>query len=180
MNYNRIYFSLKSTFVIAMIKKIFLSLLIFTISLTVYSQEKHDHEHESDSHKNHFGIGAAAAYLTTENVYAPGFHLHYIRQFGHEKQWGIGAGYEAILDEHIHNGVNLLVNYRPVHFISLNIGPGVVFGKHETEFEIQPAFHTEAVFEFDVFGVHAGPMIGFGIDPEETHFSVGIHVGLGF
>lgn len=180
MNYNRIYFSLKSTFVIAMIKKIFLSLLIFTISLTVYSQEKHDHEHESDSHKNHFGIGAAAAYLTNENVYAPGFHLHYIRQFGHEKQWGIGAGYEAILDEHIHNGVNLLVNYRPVHFISLNIGPGVVFGKHETEFEIQPAFHTEAVFEFDVFGVHAGPMIGFGIDPEETHFSVGIHVGLGF
>ena len=163
-----------------MIKKIFLSTLWFIISLTAFTQEEHPHEHNTDLHKNHFGIGVAAAHLSTENVFAPGFHLHYIRQFGHEKQWGIGAGYEAILDEHIHNGVNLLVNYRPVHFISLNAGPGVVFGKHETEFEITPAFHTEAVFEFDVFGVHAGPMIGFGIDPEETHFSAGFHVGFGF
>ena len=163
-----------------MIRKILMVSLGVILSLTGFTQEEHSHEHSTDLHKNHFGIGAAAAYLSNENVFAPGFHLHYIRQFGHEKQWGIGAGYEAILDEHIHNGVNLLLNYRPVHFISLNVGPGVVFGKHESEFEVQPAFHTEAVFEFDILGVHAGPMIGFGIDPEETHFSVGIHVGLGF
>ncbi len=163
-----------------MIRKILMVSLGVILSLTAFTQEDHSHEHSTDLHKNHFGIGAAAAYLSTENVFAPGFHLHYIRQFGHEKQWGIGAGYEAILDEHIHNGVNLLLNYRPVHFISLNVGPGVVFGKHESEFEVQPAFHTEAVFEFDILGVHAGPMIGFGIDPEETHFSMGIHVGLGF
>lgn len=163
-----------------MIRKILMVSLGVILSLTAFTQEEHSHEHSTDLHKNHFGIGAAAAYLSTENVFAPGFHLHYIRQFGHEKQWGIGAGYEAILDEHIHNGVNLLLNYRPAHFISLNIGPGVVFGKHESEFEVQPAFHTEAVFEFDILGVHAGPMIGFGIDSEETHFSAGIHVGLGF
>lgn len=163
-----------------MIRKILLASLVVLLSLTAFTQEEHSHEHSTDLHKNHLGIGAAAANLLTENVFAPGFHLHYIRQFGHEKQWGIGAGYEAILDEHIHNGVNLLVNYRPVHFISLNVGPGVAFGKHESEFEIQPAFHTEAVFEFDILGVHAGPMIGFGIDPEETHFSAGIHVGFGF
>lgn len=163
-----------------MIRKILMVSLGVILSLTAFTQEEHSHEHSTDLHKNHFGIGTAAAYLTTENVFASGFHLHYIRQFGHEKQWGIGAGYEAILDEHIHNGVNLLLNYRPVHFISLNIGPGVVFGKHESEFEVQPAFHTEAVFEFDILGVHAGPMIGFGIDTEETHFSAGIHVGLGF
>ena len=163
-----------------MIRKILMVSLGVILSLTAFTQEEHSHEHSTDLHKNHFGIGAAAAYLSTENVFAPGFHLHYIRQFGHEKQWGIGAGYEAILDEHIHNGVNLLLNYRPVHFISLNVGPGVVFGKHESEFEVQPAFHTEVVFEFDILGIHAGPMIGFGIDPEETHFSVGIHVGLGF
>lgn len=163
-----------------MIRKILMVSLGVILSLTAFTQEDHSHEHSTDLHKNHFGIGAAAAYLSTENVFAPGFHLHYIRQFGHEKQWGIGAGYEAILDEHIHNGVNLLLNYRPVHFISLNVGPGVVFGKHESEFEVQPAFHTEAVFEFDILDIHAGPMIGFGIDPEETHFSMGIHVGLGF
>jgi hypothetical protein len=163
-----------------MFNKVYFIIFVIFLSFSGFAQEGHQHDHSSDSHNNHLGIGVAAAYLSTENVFAPGFHLHYIRQFGHEKQWGIGAGYEAILNENVHNGVNALFNYRPVHFFSLNAGPGVVFGKHESDFEIHPAFHTEAVVDFDVFGVHAGPMIGFGIDPEETHYSVGVHVGLGF
>lgn len=158
-------------------------LSIFFIFLIFQGSAQHDyHEHNhNDAHKNHLGIGGAGAYLPNEDVLAPGFHLHYIRQFGHEKQWGLGAGFETILDDHTHRGLNFLVNYRPIPFLSLNAGPGVVFAKHEGETtEVQPAFHTELVLEFDVFGVHAGPMIGFGIDPEETHFSAGIHIGLGF
>lgn len=160
--------------------KICFFIFLFFQVLASNAQHNHeDHEH-NDEHMNHLGIGTAATYLTSEEVFAPGFHLHYIRQFGHENRWGLGAGFETIADEHAHNALNLLVNYRPVPFLSLNAGPGVVFAKHEGETEIHPAFHTEAVFEFDIFGVHAGPMIGFGIDPEETHFAVGIHVGLGF
>jgi len=151
-------------------------LFVFAVS----AQHAHEGHEHSDAHKNHLGVGGAAAYLTSENVFAPGFHLHYIRQFGHDYKWGVGAGYEAILDEHTHNGLNMFLNYRPVSFISLIAGPGIVFGKHEGETEVLPAFHTEAVFEFDVFGVHAGPMFGFGIDREETHISAGIHIGFGF
>lgn len=161
-------------------KKIILPAIFIILGFAGKAQHNHEEHNHKDAHKNHLGIGAAAAYLTSEKVAAPGFHLHYIRQFGHENRWGIGAGYEAILDEHTHNGLNLLVNYRPVSFISLNAGPGIVFGKHEGKTELNPAFHTEAVFEFDILGVHAGPMIGFGIDPEETHFAVGVHVGFGF
>lgn len=151
--------------------------MVFSV-LTSFSKE--DHDHHSDIHKNHLGIGGAASYLSNEDIFAPGFHLHYIRQFGHEFKWGIGAGYEAILDEHTHNGLNLLINYRPIHNLSVIAGPGLVFAKHEGKMETQPAFHTEAVFEFDIFGVHVGPMIGFGIDPEDSHFAVGVHVGFGF
>jgi hypothetical protein len=56
----------------------------------------------------------------------------------------------------------------------------LVFGKHNGETEIFPAFHTEAAFEFNLGRIHIGPMAGFGIDKEESHFSVGVHVGLGF
>jgi hypothetical protein len=56
----------------------------------------------------------------------------------------------------------------------------LVFGIHNGETEIFPAFHTEAVFEFNLGGIHIAPMAGFGIDKEESHFSVGVHVGLGF
>jgi len=161
-------------------RKQLLSALFLLITLAVDAQHNHEEHEHNDAHKNHLGIGAAATYLSTESVFAPGFHLHYLRQFGHENRWGLGAGFEVIADEHAHNALNLLVNYRPVPFLSLNAGPGIVFAKHEGEAEIHPAFHTEAVFEFDIFGFHAGPMIGFGVDPEETHFAVGIHVGLGF
>lgn len=161
-------------------RKLILSSIILLFVFAGNAQHTHEGHEHSDAHKNHLGVGAAATYLTSENVFAPGFHLHYIRQFGHEFKWGAGAGYEAILDEHTHNGLNLFLNYRPVSFISLIAGPGIVFGNHEGKTELNPAFHTEAVFEFDILGVHAGPMIGFGIDPEETHFAVGIHVGIGF
>lgn len=164
--------------------KLFRKLLFSTalLFLVVAGNAQHNHEEHShnDSHKNHIGIGAAATYLTSEDIITPGFHLHYIRHFGHENSWGLGAGFETILDEHAHNAMNLLVNYRPLSFISLNAGPGVVFAKLEGETEVHPAFHAEAVLEFDIFGIHAGPMIGFGIDPEETHFAAGIHIGLGF
>jgi hypothetical protein len=167
-------------------------LLIFSlllISFNLFSQSftddkgqkahiSHAHDHH-DPHKFHIGIGAAATYLTTEKEFAPGFHLHLIRQLGENKRWGLGLGYEAILDEHIHNGINLLVNYRPVRFLSLIAGPGMVLGKHDGEVEVLPGFHTEAVFEFDFHGLHVGPMIGFGMDREDRHVSVGLHIGIG-
>ncbi len=103
---------------------------------------------------------------------APGFHLHFLRQLGEEQKWGLGLGYEAIIDENVHSGINLLANWHPVKFLSFNAGPGLVFGKHDSESEILPAFHTEAVFEFDLNKIHIGPMVGFGIDKEESHFSV--------
>lgn len=158
------------------LKTIILSIALILVSLTIFGQETDNEHNHEESHKNHIGTGAALAFLTSENSFAPGIHLHYIRQFGKEYRWGTGIGYEAIIDEHSHNGVTLLLNYRPIDLISLIAGPGLVFTNSETK----ATFHSEVVFEFDVCGMHAGPMIGFGIDPEETHFAAGIHIGIGF
>ena len=158
-----------------------LSILLTFIAFSVSGQHnEEDHHHLHDSHKYHLGFGIAGTYLTGEAGLAPGFHIHFIRQLGEEKHWGIGLGYEAIIEENLHSSLNLLANYHPFDFLSFIAGPGLVFGNHDGETEILPAFHTEAVFEFNLGGIHIGPMLGFGIDREESHFSLGVHVGFGF
>ncbi len=151
---------------------------LFAVSPSLFAQHSHTHDH--DRHKYHLGIGAVGTKVLSEEVVSPGFHVHFIRQLGHHNQWGIGLGYEGIVDDHWHNGLNLLLNYRPLKFLSLLAGPGLVLGKHDNEFEIIPAFHTEAVFEFNFRGLHIGPMVGYGRDREDSHFSAGFHIGIGF
>lgn len=167
----------------------FLSLTLFAVSFSLNLVAQHSnkksishasHNHEFDPHKYHIGIGLGGAHIFSENVQAPAFHLHFLRQLGHQNQWGLGIGYEAIADEHWHNGLNLLLNYRPLRFLSLLAGPGLVIGKHDGKTEVLPAFHTEAVFEFNAGGLHIGPMIGYGLDKEDSHITVGVHVGFGF
>lgn len=166
------------------IKVIFILLVFQTIH--VAGQLSHAHAadsqgHESDDpHNYHVGIGMAAAHVNGEQGLVPGFHLHFLRQLGVHKRWGMGLGYEAIVDEHRHNGLNLLFNYRPVHAVSILAGPGMILVKHDGNTEIKPAIHAEAVFEFNVGGLHLGPMIGYGADKDDHHFSVGVHIGLGF
>jgi len=159
---------------------ILIALLTYPVFNVTGQHTDDEHNHLHDSHKYHLGFGVAGTYLTSEEGLAPGFHLHFLRQLGQEQNWGVGLGYEAIIEENIHSSINLLTNWRPVDFLSLNAGPGLVFAKHDGEAEILTAFHTEVVFEFNLGGIHLGPMAGFGIDREESHFSVGVHVGFGF
>jgi hypothetical protein len=162
--------------------RIFLCCSFLLLSLFGFSQNLHNHDEHlhNDAHKYHIGVGGTAAYIKGESAFAPGAHLHFIRQFGHQNRWGLGLGYEALFDEHRHNGINLLINYHPLKHLSVNVGPGILFTEHDGETERKAAFHTEAVYEFNVGKFHLGPMVGFGFDKEETHFSVGVHVGLGF
>ncbi len=150
------------------------------------SAQKHDGDHESgevhihDAHNYHLGIGISGAYLTGEQMVAPGIDIHFLRQLGVERNWGIGIGYEVLLKDEIHNNITFMANIHTAKFLSINAGPGFNFGKHEGETEYTPALHAEAVFEFDVKKVHIGPVVGFGLDKDEAHFSLGVHLGYGF
>lgn len=160
-------------------KKIYLlAVLLLIFIIPVFGQETDIHEHEH--HNYHIGIGFAGTHISGEQGIAPGFHLHFLRQVGESRNWGLGLGFETLKKENLHNSVNFLANYHPFQFLSLNAGPGLVFEKHDNKTEISPAFHTEAVLEFDLNEIHIGPMVGFGFDKEDTHFSLGIHVGFGF
>jgi len=59
-----------------------------------------------------------------EKECAYGLHIHYVYNLS---QFGFGLGYERIFDEHRHNSIGFVWNYRPVDELSLNISPGVSF-----------------------------------------------------
>lgn len=153
--------------------------ILFLLPFSALAQDgPEDHHH--DHHLWHVGFGVAGTHLVGEQGVVPGYHLHLTRQLGEHHQWGAGLGWEMIPGSHRHNGLNLLVSSRLLPFLSLSAGPGVVIGRHDGHTEILPAFHTELVTEINLWGVHIGPMAGFGIDREDRHFSLGIHLGLGF
>jgi hypothetical protein len=154
-------------------------LLFFSINVAG-QEDEHDHDHLHDVHKYHLGVGIAGTYLTGEQLLAPGIDLHILRQLGEKQNWGMGLGYEIVFKENIHNNISLMGNVHPVKFLAINAGPGFTFGKHDNEMEFSPALHAEAVFEFDINKIHIGPVAGFGIDKEESHYSLGVHVGYGF
>ncbi len=164
-----------------LMKRTLFSGLLLLLLFSASAQHHHNHAHHmhADDNKYHIGFGVAATHIIKEGGLAPGVHLHFIRQFGHHNRWGLGLGYEAILDGHLHNGINLLANYHPLKQLSIVAGPGIIFSEHDGKHEILPGFHTEVIYEFSLGKLHIGPMAGFGIDSEDAHISVGVHVGIG-
>jgi hypothetical protein len=60
-----------------------------------------------------------------------------------------------------------------------HIGFGVAATHIVNEGGLIPGIHTEVIYEFNLGKLHIGPMAGFGMYREDSHFSVGVHVGIG-
>ena len=126
-----------------------------------------------------FGISNGIVYNFSEEQYAYGLHVYFIKNFGISKKMGIGAGYETIFDDHGHNTACVLLHYMPFEHISVNIAPGLVFlesAPNKSRF----ALHAEVLYEFNVGAFHIGPSIGAAFNPEDFHASVGLHCAIGF
>lgn len=148
-------------------------LILFT--RIAFGQEHEDHYHEHN-HNHEIGFSLAPVYFINEQELSLATHFHYSYYFPHTK-WGIGLGYEHIIDEHKHNFVGVELNYRPVHPLTLNISPGVAFeGTNWNERDF--ALHFETVYEFEFGSFHIGPVIELAYHPEDYHISLGIHIGL--
>lgn len=148
--------------------------LILTLSAKA-QHEDHDHEHPF----NEIGFSNNAVYNVTEKEIAYSIHIHYIRIFEKNEDFGLGMGYERIFDDHKHNSFNVILMYRPFNHFSLNIAPGVIWLDSEKN-SLKPAMHLEGLYEFEIGPIHMGPIIGVGLNTNDMHLSTGLHLALGF
>lgn len=141
------------------------------------------HDHNND-HKHHhleseLGIGAAPTIVFSpgERIANPGFHFHIIKLFN--EKIGGGLGYEAVFEENMHHTITAFGKYFITDFLSINAGPGISKPTAEHN-EYSLIGHIELATAFDVWKIHLGPMIGYGISAEHSHFSAGLHIGWHF
>lgn len=152
--------------------------MLMQSAVSGFSQSDHIGD-EHDEHKNEFGIANAPVYYLKEKEWAYGFHAHLTRNIK-ETPFGIGLGYERIFDEHRHNTFGIVGTYRPIHQLSINVAPGITFEDVQGVREANFALHLETAYEWEIGNLHIGPVAEIAYDPEDYHFSLGLHIGYGF
>jgi hypothetical protein len=145
--------------------------------------QEHDAENGHHSHlhhhpKNEIGLANNLVYLGEEEEFAYGLHLHYIHNIG-DSPFGAGLGYEHIFDDHLHRNWGLVVSYRVLHGLFVNISPGITFiGRTDPEKTF--ALHLEATYEFELGPVHLGPVFEYALSGHGYHLSGGLHLAYAF
>ena len=147
------------------------SVLIFLRGSSIAQHEDH-HEHV---HKFEIGIANGLVYFLNEQEFSYGLHIHIVRVLG-ESHFAIGAGYERIFDEHGHNTVSGVISYLPVEGLALTVAPGIAFTNTGS---LEFSTHLEMTYEFEIKNFHVGPLVEWAIEPDEMHFTIGLHVGFG-
>jgi len=149
-----------------------LAILIFITGTLVFTslraQDKGGDDHHR--HKNEISIAAGIVPLVAEDKLTAGFHLHYIR----------GIGKDNRLDEHKHYTLSGVFQYRIYKGFILDLAPGLLLRKENSENIFQFAQHIEIAYEFELGEFHIGPVAELGIELTGVHYMGGIHFGIDF
>ncbi|MDA3928912.1 MAG: hypothetical protein PF541_08115 [Prolixibacteraceae bacterium] len=163
-------------------KYIVLLLTMLLVSFSCFAQFHHHKDHKEHEHyhiESKIGIGAATSFVYDmgEQEFAPGFHVHMLRVFN--EKFGAGIGYEGIIGDNYHQTLTAFGKFFLTDFLSVNVGPGLTLpNKEHNEFSLSA--HFELATAFDICDIHVGPMVGYGISTEDSHVSLGLHVGWHF
>ena len=168
-----------------MISRLLLLFSILFISFCGYTQheqkiESHQHEEGHIHNRNEISIAVGVVPLPEEDKVTAGIHLHYVRGVGSSNRFGIGIGFETILDEHKHYTVSAVFQYRIYKGLFIGYGPGIMIKKENSETELQFAQHFELAYEFEVGKFHIGPMAEVGGENNAVHYMIGVHFGMDF
>lgn len=109
------------------------------------------------------------------------YHLHYVHAVGKKHQFGCGGALEAVADEKVHFTVCGMFQYKFHSGFLVGYMPGIIYKpSFEPKQVIGWAQHFEAAYNFKVGKMHLGPMLELGLEPHESHFTGGLHVGFEF
>ncbi len=147
-------------------------------SSAVEEHHNHLHHHDHDNHRNELGIALSPVYFSGENEISFGMHLHYLYRLSNSK-FLLGVSVEQIMDDHKHRTIGVAAGFNPWRRLTFVASSGVTHEKAEPGIW-RYAQHIEATYEFEIGHFHIGPLIESAFDREDIHFSVGLHIGIGF
>lgn len=134
-----------------------------------------DHSHD---HRFALGVSAGPVYLLAEQELTFGVHGHFIAAIA-KSPFGIGLGYERLLDEHQHNALSIVFQYRILDPWSVSLSPGIAFEGSDLN-AIEPAVHLETAYEFELGPIDLGPAFEVAWEPEGVHLTLAVHAGVHF
>ena len=156
-------------------------LTLFAVLLIFESAYSQDHDEEDQHHhKNEITFAAGIVLLVSEDKITEGIHLHYIRGIGENNRFGLGVGFETILDEHKHYTISLVIHYRVYEGFIIAYAPGAIILTRSNFYKYQFAHHIELAYEFELGVLHIGPVAELGIERNGIHYMGGIHLGIDF
>lgn len=136
-------------------------------------------QHHAHSHRFELGLSAGVVYLPQEQEVTAGLHLHAVFNIL-ASRFGVGLGYERLLDDHGHNAIGVILQLRIIDEWSVAVSPGVAFADAAPA-DVTFAAHVETAYEFPLGeNVHLGPVLEVAFDTHEVHLTGGAHLGVGF
>ena len=161
-------------------RQAFLFILIIFFSISRIEAQVHDEEHSHDhGHHDHHGhnkhaTGMGIAYSSEYETFDPAFHLHAIK--GITPYLGLGAGYELIVAEDLHQSISAVISFYPLPLLDISFGAGTVLPTHDESWSFTA--HTEFSVTWPIGEhFHMGPLIDIGWSPHGYHLATGIHFG---
>ena len=133
------------------------------------------HTGEGHAHKLEIGFAPGLVYIPKEKEFTLGLHLHVVAAIG-ESRWGLGGGLERLFDDHGHTTLSAVVQFRIFDPWSVVVAPGMTISD---DAELAPSVHFETAYEFAFGNFHLGPSFEVAVDPNETHLTLGLHMGVG-
>jgi hypothetical protein len=169
-----------------------------------HDEEHHDedenegahHDHDAEDHEGHhhaphvdprhdhggrgfsLGISSGAAYLSADSEFALSLHGHFLYEILHGP-FGIGLGYEHLFDDHRHNAITAIFQYRITAPWSVSVSPGFTFEGNDFS-SPRPSAHLETVYEFQIGVIDLGPSFEVALEKEGVHLTLAAHAGVHF
>lgn len=161
-------------------KPFFLCFLMILFGFSMVNAQDpapHDEQHTAHDHntlQNEIAAGLTIAYSSEYQSFDPALHLHASK--GITPFLGLGAGFEMIFAEDLHQSLSAVVTLYPLPLLDVSFGAGAVLPTHGESWSFTANMECSVTWPIGNI-LHAGPLVDFGWSPHGYHIMSGLHVG---